>query len=117
MRSMAGCSIVFLTIIMMPALVVVSVLMLIAMAAAEFVTSIAFPFLIASIVFGTLAFVDAVRVVWRRWREGTLRELQPRELARPAVLCVVAFVLFVIMCVLTGSLFIEWWNSVGQEMQ
>lgn len=105
---MAGCSVVLLAIVFSPLMLVIGVALLIAGATIEFVHSLAFPFLLGSLAFGLLAVVDAVRILWTRHRAGTLRELRPGDLARPAMLGGVAFVLFVVMCVLAGSMLAGW---------
>ncbi len=109
---MAGCSVVLLAIVFSPLMLVIGVAALIAGATIEFVHSLAFPFLLGSLAFGLAAVVDAIRILWAHHRAGTLRELHPRDLTRPAVLGVVAFALFVVMCVLAGSMLVTWVNEV-----
>ncbi|MBQ9316716.1 MAG: hypothetical protein IJ203_07830 [Atopobiaceae bacterium] len=109
---MAGCSVVLLAIVFSPLMLVIGVAALIAGATIEFVHSLAFPFLLGSLAFGAVAFVDAVRILWSRYRAGNLRELRPADLTRPAVLCAVACVLFAVMCALAGSMLVTWVNEV-----
>lgn len=110
---MAGCSIVFLTIVMLPALMVVSLVGLVVLAAAEFVMSPAFPCLVVSVLCSTLAFVDLVRILWRHHREGDAFPLERGLLVRPLVLFGVAFVLFVAMLALSGAMLYAWYQGLA----
>ena len=109
---MAGCSIVVLSIIMAPAMLVISIGVLVCMAAMEFVTSAAFPCLVGAVIFSGLAVIDVVRLLWRHHREKDAFPLTGRLFVRPAILCVVAAVLFVAMCVIAGSMLLAFWNEL-----
>ena len=106
---MAGCSIVVLTIIMMPLLLVCAV----ALVAIKFVTSPAFIFLVASGVFCVLALVDAVRILWVHSKNTTGEKLSLASFRRPLWLLLVAGVLFIVMMVLAGSMIMAWCAEVA----
>ena len=109
---MAGFSIVMLTLLFMPVLVVVGLVLLVFAAAVEFVQSAAFPLLIACVIFNCLAFADVVRTAWRWFPARETMRLSWRLLVRPAVLCAVGGVFFVAMCVVAGSMLLDWFNQV-----
>ena len=109
---MAGFSIVLLTLLFMPLLVVIGLVALVFVAAIEFVQSAAFPLLIVCIICNCLAFVDVARIAWQWFRERDTIELSWRLLVRPAVLCLIGFAFFVAMSVVAGSMLIDWYNSL-----
>lgn len=109
---MAGCSIVLLTIIFLPVLVVMGVVTFALMAAYEFVTSPAFPVLVASVILSGMALIDLARKLWTHYKEGTLRQLEAKEFVRPGLLFLAGFVLFVIVCVMSGSMIWDWMQEV-----
>ena len=109
---MAGFSIILIIMfVFWPVILVWSLLALAFAATMEFVTSPAFPVLLASLLFSGLALVDVLRMLWIRFREKTLRDLRVKDFKRPAILCGIAFVLFVVMCVMTGSMLVAWYQS------
>ena len=102
---MAGCCVVFLSILMVPILAVCAA----ALIAIRFVTSPAFLFLLASGILCVVALVDAVRILWLRWRGETDERLTFASFKRPLILLAISLVLFIIMGVLAGSMIMEWY--------
>ena len=109
---MAGCSIVLLAIVFAPVMIVVGLGVFLMMAAYSFVTSAAFPVLLVSIALNVWALVDAGRKLWAHYQEGTLRELKAKEFVRPALLCLVGCILFVVVCIMSWSMIAAWWQDV-----
>ena len=110
---MAGFSLILIMLVFLwPVMLVGTIVTFVAIAAAEFVTSPAFPLLIISGVLGTLAAVDLIRILWRKYREREAFKLEGRLFVRPAILCVLSFAVFVAMCVLTGSMILDWYHSL-----
>lgn len=109
---MAGCSIVFLTMfIFWPLMLVAGIFLVLASAAAGFVTSPAFPMLIASGVFGVLAGIDVVRFLWQWYKEGKSFVFSWDKLRRPLILGAISLAFFVAMCITTGTVFWNWWQT------
>ena len=106
---MAGCCVVFLSILMVPVLLVCAA----GLIAIKFVTSPAFLFLLASGLFCIIALVDAVRILWLRWRRESDERLTFASFKRPLILLAVSLVLFIIMGVLAGSMIIEWYAELA----
>ena len=110
---MGGCSIVFLTIIMMPAMMLIAVVGVVVLAAAEFVMSPAFPCLLVSMTCSIAAIIDMARILWHRYREGPAFELTKRVFVRPLILCVVAAAFFAATLAISGSMLYEFYTSVS----
>ena len=109
---MAGFSIVLLILLFCwPLMLVYGVVSIAAVAAAEFIMSPAFPCMLGSILFSLLAAIDLARIVWRRFREGESFVIERKLFVRPVVLAVIAFALFVVMCVVCGSMLLEWYRT------
>lgn len=113
---MAGCSIVFLMIVVMwPFFLVYGIVMLATTIAVEFVTSPAFPLLIISFIFGAIAAIDVLRLLWRWYKERETFVFETRMFYRPLVLAAIAFVFFIVMCIVSGSMVIEWYRSLSSS--
>ena len=85
-------------------------------ATVEFVTSPAFPVFLASLVVSGIALIDVIRILWGHVRDKTLREMHLKEFVRPAILCLVAFLLFAVACIMTGSMLYTWWQSIETDV-
>ena len=109
---MAGCSIIMLMLVLWPFMLVGTVVTIAFVAAVEFVTSPAFIFLVASVIFGALAAADVIRILWRRHREGPSYELNLRTFMRPLVLCGMSMALFLVMVLLTGGMLLAWYQEM-----
>ena len=112
---MAGCSVVLLALVFAPVMIVVGIGVFFCMAAYTFVTSAAFPVLIASIVFNVWALVEVGRKLYGHYKDGSLGQMQASEFKRPALLCLVGCILFVIVCVMSGSMLLAWWQEVQES--
>lgn len=111
---MAGCSIVFLMMfIFWPVLLVMALVYLVVAVAEAFITSLAFPMLLGAAVFSTLAAIDLIRILWHRYKEGETYVITKELFIRPAVFAAIAFVLFVAMCVVCGSMIFDWYHAVS----
>ena len=111
---MAGCSIVFLMMfIFWPVLLVMALVYLVVAVAEAFITSLAFPLLLGAAVFSTLAAIDLIRILWHRYKEGATYVITKELFIRPAVCAAIAFVMFVAMCVVCGSMMLDWYYSVN----
>ena len=111
---MAGCSIVFLMMfIFWPFLLVMALVYLVVAVAEAFITSLAFPLLLGAALLSSLAAIDLIRIVWHRYREGESYVITKELFVRPAVLAAIAFVLFVAMCVVCGSLILSWSHGIS----
>lgn len=109
---MAGFSIILLLMFFFwPLMLVWGLVSILAVAAAEFVTSPAFPMLLASIVFGVLAAIDVARILWNWYKAGKSFEFTWKLLARPLVLAGIAFLFFAAMCFTAGTMILAWWQS------
>lgn len=112
---MAGFSIILLMLVFWPVLLVLSLGVMLAVAAAEFVMSPAFPCLLASMAFGIAALVDLVRLLWRRHKEESPEPFRIGMLSRPALLALVSFALFVVMCVISANMVMAWYQEVADS--
>ena len=109
---MAGFSLILILMFFFwPLMLVWGLFSILAVAAAEFVTSPAFPMLLASIVFGVLAAIDVVRILWNWYKAGRSFEFTWKLLVRPLILGGIAFVFFAAMCITTGSMILSWWQT------
>lgn len=115
-RVMAGFSIILLMLVLWP-FMLVGVLLTVAFAATvEFVTSPAFPVFLVSLVVSGIALIDVIRILWGHVRDKTLREMHLKEFVRPTILCLVAFLLFAVACIMTGSMLYTWWQSIETDV-
>ena len=112
---MAGCSVVVMMIVLWPVFLLLSIVDIAMLAAGSFVSSPAFPCLVASLAFSLAAIIDLARVLWRRWRGQDALELVPRTFTRPAILFAIAFALFAISMAIAGSMALEWWRSLPAD--
>ena len=113
---MAGFSIILLLMFFFwPLMLVYALFSIVAVAAAEFVTSAAFPCLIGAIILSTLAAADVIRILWRHYHERDAFPLRKELFIRPLVLVLLAFALFVAMCVICGSMILTWFNTSVQS--
>lgn len=106
---MAGFSIILLMLVLWPFMLVGMLLTVAFAATVEFVTSPAFPVFLASLVVSGIALIDVIRILWGHVRDKTLREMHLKEFVRPTILCLVAFLLFAVACIMTGSMLYTWW--------
>ena len=110
---MGGCSVIVLMMLLWPFMLIFGAAALVASAAVEFVGSPAFPCLIASAICGILAAVDVARILWRRWKEGEGFPITGQLFVRPGVLAGLSFALFVVMCVISASMLLAFFRSLG----
>ena len=113
---MAGFSIILLMLVLWPFMLVGMLLTVAFAATVEFVTSPAFPVFLASLVVSGIALIDVIRILWGHVRDKTLREMHLKEFIRPAILCLVAFLLFAVACIMTGSMLYTWWQSIETDV-
>lgn len=114
---MAGCSIVFLTILMLPALTIIMVLSVIAYAASAWVTGPAFPFFVIGALCDVVACVLVARLAWRRFHDHEEIPLEPRTFAAPLALCCVGLLAYLVMTVLTGGQFLDFIRTLDESAQ